>query len=480
MRLLRRPPVARAVAETPPTRDRVVDAARAAALSVVVVGHGVMAVVAWPDGVPVLGNLLAAYPWTQALTWVLQIMPLFFWAGGAAGALSLRTRHERGLTYAAWLWGRGQRLLRPVWPYLAVMSAVAASVTWLAPDEVAEPLLALVTQLLWFLGAYLLVTALLPVLVPSDTRGLVLRLLLLVGATALVEAGRFSWGWPEYAALANFALVWSVPAVLGAARARGVFDGVGPAALAGIAIVTAAIDAALIALGPWPVSMVGMPGEPVSNIAPPTLVLALHCIVLAVLVQALDRPLTRLLHRPRAWRATLAVNLTAMTIYLWHLPVLIGLTALTHYLGLDRPVALDARGFPVPDGWWFALGSLVFWAVYLSLVVVVVLALWPLEYARLPLWDSPTRLPAPRPGTAAAVALVATVLVGAATLALSATGLAGFPTATLTYSGVPLNPALSLAVLVGGGLALRWAGGPRRDPTAATARSAPATGPAVT
>ena len=40
-------------------RDRVVDAARAAALLVVVLGHGVMAVVAWPDGVPRLGNLLA-------------------------------------------------------------------------------------------------------------------------------------------------------------------------------------------------------------------------------------------------------------------------------------------------------------------------------------------------------------------------------------------------------------------------------------
>ena len=56
----------------------------AVALVVVVVGHAVMAVVAWPGGIPTLGNLLAAFPWTQALTWVLQIMPLFFFAGGAA------------------------------------------------------------------------------------------------------------------------------------------------------------------------------------------------------------------------------------------------------------------------------------------------------------------------------------------------------------------------------------------------------------
>jgi len=48
-------------------------------------------VIAWPDGVPVLGNLLAAYPWTQALTWLLQIMPLFFWAGVASAALAAGT-----------------------------------------------------------------------------------------------------------------------------------------------------------------------------------------------------------------------------------------------------------------------------------------------------------------------------------------------------------------------------------------------------
>ena len=46
-------PTARAAAETPPDRDRVVDGARAAALLVVVVGHVLMAVVAWPDGVTV-------------------------------------------------------------------------------------------------------------------------------------------------------------------------------------------------------------------------------------------------------------------------------------------------------------------------------------------------------------------------------------------------------------------------------------------
>ena len=62
MRVFAAVPTARAAAETPSDRDRVVDGARAAALLVVVVGHVLMAVVAWPGGVPVLGNLLASYP----------------------------------------------------------------------------------------------------------------------------------------------------------------------------------------------------------------------------------------------------------------------------------------------------------------------------------------------------------------------------------------------------------------------------------
>ncbi len=89
-------PARRAAEATPPDRDRVVDAARAVALLVVVAGHGVMAVVAWPEGIPRLGNLLAAFPWTQALTWLLQIMPLFFFAGGAANALSWDRAQVRG------------------------------------------------------------------------------------------------------------------------------------------------------------------------------------------------------------------------------------------------------------------------------------------------------------------------------------------------------------------------------------------------
>ena len=188
---------------------------------VVVAGHSIMAVVAWPDGVPVLGNLLAAYPWTQALTWVLQIMPLFFVAGGAANALSWERHKARGGDYATWLWARADRLLRPAWVYLAIMAVVATLVTVLAPARTAEPLMVLVTQLLWFLGAYLLVTALTPLFRRTTPGRAVLVTAGLLGLVAVVDVARFYLGLPDAIGLLNFVLVWAVPAYLGSLRAHG-------------------------------------------------------------------------------------------------------------------------------------------------------------------------------------------------------------------------------------------------------------------
>ncbi len=464
MRVFAAVPTARAAAETPPDRDRVVDGARAAALLVVVVGHVIMAVVAWPDGVPVLGNLLAAFPWTQALTWILQIMPLFFFAGGAANALSYDRHHARGGDYASWLWGRGRRLLRPVWVYLALMAVIATVVTLLAPAKTAEPLMMLTTQLLWFLGAYLLVTALAPLFRRTSRRGGVLGLLLLLGLVAVVDLARFALGLPEAIGLLNFVLAWAVPAYLGALRARGTLGSYPwPSLVAAVALAFTA-NALLIRYGPYPVSMVGMPGEPVSNMAPPTLVLAIHSVVLAALVTLLDAPLRRILERPRIWRPVTGVNLVAMTLYLWHLPVLITVFTVAHVLHLDRPVTIGADGYPVPAGWGYLLGSLAFIAAYALGVWAVVRLLWPLEHAPLVWWDAPLRGRRPSPRAAAVVACVATLLIGISTLVISATGLGGFPTRTIEYAGLPLNAAAAIAVMLAAGAALRWAGGDRRTP----------------
>lgn len=461
VRLFMPVPTARAVEQTPPDRDRVVDAARAVSLVVVVAGHSIMAVVAWVDGVPRLGNLLAAFPWTQAITWLFQVMPLFFVAGGAANTLSWQRHDARGGSYATWLWARASRLLRPAWVYLIVMGVAATLVTVLAPRRVAEPLMILVTQLLWFLGAYLLVTALTPLFGPRDPVHGAAVVLALVAACGLVDAARFFWGFPEVVGLVNFVLVWTVPAYLGSLRAHGITARYPRWLLWMVVVAALGLNASLIYLGPWPVSMVGMPGEPVSNMAPPSVVLAVHSVVLASLLTVASGPLARLLQRPSVWRPVIGINLVAMTLYLWHLPVLITVTVVSHALHLDRSIGVDAQGFPVPDGWGYGWGSLVFWSVYAGGVWAVVRLMWPFEHMSLPWWDSPPHASAPPARLASWAAATGTAGVGISTLVLSATGLAGFPTQVISYAGLPLNSAAAIALLVASGALIRWAGAAR-------------------
>ena len=57
-------------------------------------------------GSPKTLRLLAIAP----ITWIVQVMPLFFLAGGAAGAYGWHT----GTPWGTWLFTRAQRLCRPV------------------------------------------------------------------------------------------------------------------------------------------------------------------------------------------------------------------------------------------------------------------------------------------------------------------------------------------------------------------------------
>lgn len=453
-------PSAQIAAQTPADRDRVVDAARAASLLIVVVGHAFMAVVMWRNGVPKLGNLLAAFPWTQSVTWVLQIMPLFFFAGGAANAISWDKNVARGGTYSTWMWVRTQRFLRPLWVYLIIAGCIAAIVTAFAPTRVAAPLMFLTTQLLWFLGSYILVTALTPLFRPTTPlHGALVVGEFLIGC-ALVDVARLFAGWPVAIGLVNFVLVWLVPAYLGSLRARGILARYSPSFLVVVLLMDLAANSLLIGLGPWPLSLVGMPGESFSNMAPPSLVLAIHSVTLVVILTLLNGPLTQVLSRPKVWQRITGVNMVTMTLYLWHLPVLVALVALSHGLGLDRPTRIGANGYPVPDGWGYALGSMGFWAIFGVSVWAVIRLLWRLEHAPLPWWDS---IPRSRgPSRFNSVFVVAGVVgIGVALLMLSGTGLGGFPVRVVHYLGLPLNAAAAMGLLVASGGLVRWAGATR-------------------
>jgi len=64
---------------TPDSRNRAVDLYRAIALLFVVLGHWLAAAV-WvePDGTLRFNTILAVADWTHWLTWIVQVMPVFF------------------------------------------------------------------------------------------------------------------------------------------------------------------------------------------------------------------------------------------------------------------------------------------------------------------------------------------------------------------------------------------------------------------
>jgi hypothetical protein len=110
--LAARPTAEQIAARTPADRNRIADLLRFGSLMVVVVGHWLMAAVTVNDAGLSGQNVLVAQPWTRWLTWVFQVMPVFFFVGGYANGTGWASAQSRGTGYVEWLRARATRLLR--------------------------------------------------------------------------------------------------------------------------------------------------------------------------------------------------------------------------------------------------------------------------------------------------------------------------------------------------------------------------------
>ena len=88
----------------------------------------------------------------------------------------------------------------------------------------------------------------------------------------------------------------------------------------------AAATAALVVWAGYPASMVGVNGQAISNLNPPTLAAVTFGIAQVGLALLLREPLARWMRRPLAWAAIATVNLSAMTLYLWHQTAFLAVT----------------------------------------------------------------------------------------------------------------------------------------------------------
>ncbi|GAA4290809.1 acyltransferase family protein [Mycobacterium paraffinicum] len=368
--LTRFPDVAEVAAATPVDRDRVLDVIRITSLIGVVLGHTVMAISIIENHILIWDNLLTTSVVFQAATWLLQIMPLFFFAGAAACLSSW----SAGTNWGDWLMKRCTRLFRPVFYYLAFWAVALTVLNQILPQHIYEPVAGVSTQLLWFLGAYVLVLAAMPMLYRITTAGRLAAAVAGVYATiAAIDAIRLHWPAMMPLGYLNLA-VWLIPAMFGIAYRRRLLTG--RAALV-IAAIGFAVDVALVHWGPYQISMVGTGDHQLSNTSPPSLLLAGHAIVLSALAIAAAPAIARWAQRPRVWWWTAIGNSGAMTLYLWHMPVLLGVH-----------LAFDCLGCPrYPGSRDFLAVSLAQLLVVAVAVAVLFVALRPLENNPLSGWD---------------------------------------------------------------------------------------------
>lgn len=327
-------------AATPTDRDRAVDALRALAILGVVLGHWLVTSLTTADGGLRGTSPLVHMPWLAPVSWVFQTLAVFFLVGGHVAALGYASARERGISYGAWVGQRLARLFRPVAAVLVLWTVVAGGMLLGGAElDTVRTLVRLVLSPLWFLLVFAALTAATP---------LVARLhpLWPAAVVAGVDLWRFGTGGPAWIGWVNVAAGWLVPFTLGAAWSRGAFSRRGPLLL--LVAAAAAATGALVLWGGYPASMVGVPGAAVSNLNPPTLAAVTFGLAQCGLALLARDRLARLVRRPAAWAGAAWVNLSAMTVFLWHQTAMMAVTA----LGLLLPVRLPGL-HTVPDsvGW---------------------------------------------------------------------------------------------------------------------------------
>ncbi|MDZ4306821.1 acyltransferase [Allopontixanthobacter sp.] len=365
---------ARAMAEmAPPDRNRYVDFLRALSILAVVIGHWLVAAPYIENGAVQGGHLLGILPWTQWLTWGFQVMPLFFLVGGFSNGVSWLANRRQSSTYAHWFTSRFRRLIYPVLPLFLIWTMIAAFGTAMGVER---QIVALAAQLalipVWFLSVYIMVTAAVPLTHAAWKRwGLGSFFALVAGAVA-VDVATLQFDVPHIK-FANFAFVWLAVHQLGYAWGEGYFARPARAlawGLAGLALLLA-----LVFIGPYPVAMIGVPGEAITNSMPPTLALLALGITQTGFALALEPQARRMLDNIRIWTAVVLINGMIMTIYLWHLTAFVLVMVAAYLLG---GVGLEVA--PGSGAWWLARP--VWFALYIAVTLPLVMAFARFEQAK--------------------------------------------------------------------------------------------------
>lgn len=414
-------------AKTPEDRNRYVDFLRAVSILFVITGHWLIATAVYDEGAFTPVDMLDHRPWTRWLTWLFQVMPIFFIVGGYSNAVSLESARRRGLAYAQWLAARLHRLVSPVLVLLLGWAGIALVMRFVGVDRDIIQFTSRASLIpIWFLAIYIMVVILAPLTYGAWRRWGYGSAAMFGGVAVIVDLLFFEAGL-EWLGWTNYFWIWLCVHQLGYAWRDNRLGS--PSRMLLLSLLGLAALMVMIFAGPYPLAMAGSPGEGVSNTLPPKVTLIALGLMQFGLLMCIEAPMRRVLSGQRLWTATVLINSMIMTVYLWHITVMVVVVGLAYLAG---GVGLTFE--PGSGAWWLARP--VWLLVLYCLLLPVALALSALE-----------RRPSP---SGPEVPSAARQVAGAALICLGIAFLARFG-----YGGGPLPrfDVMSLTlVIVGSGL----------------------------
>jgi hypothetical protein len=265
--------------------------------------------------------------WLWPVTWLAQLTPLFFFAGGRASAAGWRAVVAQGGTYRQYVAHRASWLLRPALIFAVVALVVPIALELLSiPQATTTAVMRIALHPLWLLGVYLLTVIATPAMLTMHRRAPMATVLALLG---LVVLGELSTGWlgsplPGYAATFGLALLAQqlafVHADSGVPSRRTLAAGVA-AGLGGLTLVSM-LDGA-------PLTMLGSPGAP-PVLAAPTLAVLLLGLAQLGLLGLFAAPLGRIARRQAVTGAARFALRAPMSLYLGFLAAMLLLIAVVY------------------------------------------------------------------------------------------------------------------------------------------------------
>ncbi|WP_238598731.1 phospholipase A2 [Saccharothrix sp. ALI-22-I] len=312
------------------TNDRYATFLRLAALGLVVLSQSLLTVLHWAG---VSAN------WLWLLTWALQAIPVFYFAGGHANLTSWHAVQADHGGYGRYLSARISWLLRPVLAFVLAWLVLPLPLELLDVDKSRVEMFGrLIAYPLWFLGLYLVAVAATPVMAWLHRHARLVTPVALVAVMIVVDALRISLHWRTGGYL-NLVLGALLLQQLGFHYADGSLHRISRKVLGALALTAVPVLLALITFGGYPRTMMTLPGEGSSNLSPPTVCLLVLGLAQISLVLLLRPRVTGWLAGHRQWRVVEYARSAPMTVYLGYLTVL---AAVIGVLGLlDAPAAFD-------------------------------------------------------------------------------------------------------------------------------------------